>query len=123
MSILVHPIWSRLAPHLVVVKGDTVRAAFERMPLDLADEVRLLLAPCLHCGRPLFPIRIRPQIGYQPDGRGDLYSMSGDYHPACSPEIRPACSISLRVHHELGKLAMSAHQPQVDLRTRIAGDS
>ncbi len=96
VSVLDHPAWSRLAPLMVVVRGDHVRVAFEKVPDDLAELLDLYMAACMGCGRPCFPFRIRPRIGYE---------ISYDYHPSCA---RAGCKPGLRVSNELGKLAIYA---------------
>ncbi len=102
-----HPAWNRLAPLMRVVSGDSIRVAFEKVPPDLAEQLELHMAACMGCGRPCFPFRIRPRVGYE---------INFDYQPSCS---RIGCKPGLRVSHELGKLAIyAAGAPLLSLASR-----
>lgn len=91
MSILSHPIWSRLESYLVVERdgsydpGDgeaRVRIELRDLPTALSREAQFIEIPCVDCQRPIHPLRRR-----QGDPWSRLY-----YAPTCAITTRMRCA-------------------------------
>ena len=89
-SIIFEPVWAKVRPYLHVVEYDRdgghenprIRIDFLNMPEKLAREVVMVTMRCVHCQRPIHPLRRR-----EGDDWDRLF-----YAPTCLITVRVACS-------------------------------
>ncbi len=119
MSIVLHPLWPLLSPHLVVRAYDKdgghvdprIRIEFCDLPAELATAAADAIMKCVTCRARIFPLRQR--IG---DPWSRLY-----YAPSCSLEQNIACSRSPQAHVEYERFKtlgaeLEARRPAAQMR-------
>lgn len=114
MSITRHEIWPRLLPYLFVIPYDKdgghedprIRIEFRGLPLLLSADAQIVTMPCVHCDRPIFPLRRR-----EGDDHDRLY-----YAVACPVGQRIACSRSSAAAAEYERFKDGGGKPTPQLR-------